>query len=237
MKSYLKTHHQLIRTALENFNQDFLEENRIIFGGGTRIALELDEYRESIDIDFLCPDKQSFRAVRQEVSEYSLGNLVKKDFLYPRGIRSDRDAVRCFIEINKTRVKLEFVSFADYQLKADPNAPFSVPALSKSSCYLTKILANADRYTETPYKDIFDILAMFSSWGEIPEDAWEEADAHYGKSVVVNNLIKSCNQIAQNKLKYKTIAIEELDISPEFTERLLDITFPVFVDYINDFKI
>ena len=84
MQNYSKTHHQLIRTALENFNHDFLAQHRIIFGGGTRIALELSEYRESIDIDFLCPDKQSYRAVRHEVTEYSLGNLVKNDFSYPR---------------------------------------------------------------------------------------------------------------------------------------------------------
>ena len=52
MQNYSKTHHQLIRTALENFNHDFLAQHRILFGGGTRIALELSEYRESIDIDF-----------------------------------------------------------------------------------------------------------------------------------------------------------------------------------------
>lgn len=233
MSNYLKTHHQLIRTALENFNHDFLAEHRIIFGGGTRIALELNEYRESIDIDFLCPDKTSYRAVRKEVSEYSLGNLVKKDFSYPREIRADRDAVRCFIEIEGTRIKLEFVSFADYQLTVDSNAPFSVPALSKSSCYLTKLLANADRYAEAPYKDIFDILAMFATWGEIPQEAWNEADAHYGKSVVIKSLIKSCNQITENKLKYRKIAVEELDICPEFADCLLNNTHPQFIDYIS----
>ena len=117
MSSYLRDHHQLIRTALENFNHDFFKENRIIFGGGTRIALELNEYRESIDIDFLCPDKLSFRAVRLETTEKSLGNLVKEDFYYPREIRADRDAVRCFIEIENTPIKLEFVSFADYNFQ------------------------------------------------------------------------------------------------------------------------
>ncbi|GAB7225145.1 hypothetical protein VoSk93_43660 [Vibrio owensii] len=48
------------------------------FGGGTRIALELDEFRESIDIDFLCPNKDSYRSVRQEVMNVTLGNLVKE---------------------------------------------------------------------------------------------------------------------------------------------------------------
>lgn len=236
MQNYSKPHHQLIRTALENFNHDFLKKHRIIFGGGTRIALELEEYRESIDIDFLCPDKQSFRAVRLEVTEHSLGNLVKQDFSYPRDIRADRDSVRCFIEINNTKIKLEFVSFADYEFTIDPNAPFPVPALSQSSCYLTKILANADRYGDSPYKDIFDILAMFSTWGEIPEDVWDKADKHYGKSLILNNLKKSCDQISQNKSKYMQIATDQLDIEPNFAEILLDFTYPKFVTYLNEIE-
>jgi hypothetical protein len=43
--------------------------------------LELDEYRESVDIDFLCRDKKSFRAVREQVTNRTLGELVKEDFM------------------------------------------------------------------------------------------------------------------------------------------------------------
>lgn len=236
MSSYLRDHHQLIRTALENFNYYFFRENRIIFGGGTRIALELNEYRESIDIDFLCPDKLSFRAVRLETTEKSLGNLVKEDFYYPREIRADRDAVRCFIEIENTPIKLEFVSFADYNLQIDPTNPFKVPALSRSSCYLTKLLANADRYANSPYKDIFDILAMFSHWGEIPNDAWDEADTHYGKALVFKNLKKSCEHINAHASEYLEIATNQLDINPAYAKHLLQVTNQEFLHYLNDLE-
>lgn len=49
--AFLRQHHRLIARALENFNADYLRANRILFGGGTRIALELGEFRESVDID------------------------------------------------------------------------------------------------------------------------------------------------------------------------------------------
>ncbi|QBL09800.1 hypothetical protein E0Z06_09855 [Rheinheimera sp. D18] len=78
---------QLIATCLHNFNSDYLKQHNILFGGGTRIALELNEYRESIDIDFLCKDRAAYRAVRQQVSSNSLGDLVKIPFSYPRDIR------------------------------------------------------------------------------------------------------------------------------------------------------
>uniref|UniRef100_UPI0040478EF9 hypothetical protein n=1 Tax=Rheinheimera sp. TaxID=1869214 RepID=UPI0040478EF9 len=47
---YRRRHHQLIASCLENFNTDYLARHNILFGGGTRIALELDEYRESVDM-------------------------------------------------------------------------------------------------------------------------------------------------------------------------------------------
>lgn len=48
MNEYKIKHHKLIRSVLNNFNADFFFANSIYFGGGTRIALEIDEYRESI---------------------------------------------------------------------------------------------------------------------------------------------------------------------------------------------
>lgn len=79
MQEYKIKHHNVIRSVLNNFNADVFFENSILFRGGTRIALEIDEYRESIDIDFLYPNKLSYRSVREQVKSHSLGNLVKKD--------------------------------------------------------------------------------------------------------------------------------------------------------------
>ncbi|MEZ5534816.1 MAG: nucleotidyl transferase AbiEii/AbiGii toxin family protein [Thiolinea sp.] len=67
-----------------------MHEHHIYFGGGTRICLELDEYRESVDIDFLCPDRKAYIAVRETLNSASLGQLVNQDFSYLREIRADR---------------------------------------------------------------------------------------------------------------------------------------------------
>ena len=103
-----KIRHQAIYAALLHFDAQFLARHQILFGGGTRIALELNEYRESVDIDFLCPDKASFRAVRAAVTPDSLGQLVTREFVYLRQIRADRDAVRCMININNSNNNLTF---------------------------------------------------------------------------------------------------------------------------------
>ncbi|WED29056.1 nucleotidyl transferase AbiEii/AbiGii toxin family protein [Vibrio sp. DW001] len=230
MAKYKIPHHQIIESALENFNADFFCENNILFGGGTRIALELDEYRESIDIDFLCPNKASYRAIREHVTNISLGELVKKEFTYAREIRADRDAVRTFITLNGTNIKLEFLSCDDYDLtyEYDTNR-FPVPFLDQTSCFYTKLLANSDRKFTAPYKDIFDILAMYKEWGHIPQAAFKLAGNHYGETTIINDLIISLEDIVSNKDKYsnaaKTVKMKDVwsnAIIEEYAFKLLD---------------
>lgn len=218
-------HHQKIYTALKQFNADFFNEHNILFGGGTRIALELNEYRESIDIDFICPNKASYKAVRNEVSNSSLGNLVTQDFNYIRDIRSDRDAVRTAIKIDDTSIKLEFVSFADYELTKSTGNIFVVPYLDRKSCYVNKLLANADRFTE--YKDIFDLMAMFHYWGEIPDESWNIAAEHY----TYKTLFYGLEQAFLNKDNYLEKA-EEYSVNQEIQDILMDEIFPKFKEYI-----
>ena len=205
MTRYKIAHHQIIESALENFNADFFCTNNILFGGGTRIALELDEYRESIDIDFLCPNRSSYRAVREQVTNTSLGDLVKKDFNYAREIRADRDAVRTIISHKGINIKLEFVSFDNYELESIFNVEeFPIPAIDQISCFYTKLLANADRKLIEPYKDIFDILAMYHSWGSIPKQSVILAEQHYGDSVIIPDVITALEDIIRDPSKYTT---------------------------------
>jgi nucleotidyltransferase AbiEii toxin of type IV toxin-antitoxin system len=196
MSKYSIKHHQIIGSALSNFNADFFCEHNIVFGGGTRIALELGEFRESVDIDFLCPDKKSYRVVREQVTNISLGHLVKEEFKYLRDIRADRDAVRTVIAYQGINIKVEFISCDNYDLSAKIDTTlFPVPFLDHASCFYTKLLANADRKLIEPFKDIFDILAMFDAWGPIPELAIILAESHYGKKVIIPDLIKSLNHM------------------------------------------
>lgn len=207
MERYSIKFHQIIESALNEFNADFFCANNIVFGGGTRIALELGEFRESVDIDFLCPNRDSYRAVREQVMNTTLGLLVKKDFTYVRDIRADRDAVRTIISHKGIKIKLEFVSFDNYDLKSCfDTTKFPVPFLDKTSCFYTKLLANADRKLVSPYKDILDIIAMYKAWGNIPNEAIKLAENRYGKKVIVPSLIESINALIKNEKEYEKVA-------------------------------
>jgi hypothetical protein len=229
MLKYKPSHHQAISSALDYFSSEYLSENNIIFGGGTRIALEINEYRESVDIDFLCPNKLSYKAARSQITNVTLGKLVTKDFTYVREIRADRYAVRTIIEHKDTAIKLEFVSFDNYNLSwLLDNSLFPVPFLDRTSCYYTKLLANSDRWTDYPYKDIFDLLAMRGEWGVIPDNAIKLAIEHYGRSVVIGSLINALEDIRKDTAKYFKAA-HDLTISPKYAKKLLNKYVPILL--------
>ena len=102
-----------IHKALLQFDKAFLLDNKVLFGGDTRIAMELDEFRESVDIDFVCPSIESYRAVRSAVSSFSFGNQVTGELELIREIRADLYSVRTVIKVDDTPIKLEVITFSD----------------------------------------------------------------------------------------------------------------------------
>lgn len=220
MPQFELPHHKIIESALKNFNADFLYKNQISFGGGTRIALEIEEYRESVDVDFLCPNKSAYRAVREQVNNVSLGQLVHHEFVYEREIAFSRDAVRTFIKIDGVKVKLEFVCFDNYSLNVVSNGLFPVPYIDRESCFYTKLLANSDRKLSPPCKDVFDILAMSFAWGGIPSSAISKAEEHYG-SAVLKDLKKALEDMITKPEYYKKLA-EGMQMKPDYLSKIID---------------
>ena len=56
--------HRAVLEILGTLRADVLHRCRFLFGGGTRIVLQLGEYRESKDIDFLCSDPEGYADLR-----------------------------------------------------------------------------------------------------------------------------------------------------------------------------
>ncbi len=73
-----RPHHQSIANVLQRINSDLLMKAECFFGGGTAIALSLDEYRESVDIDFMCSSRDGFRLIRRSIKNNTLGDLISE---------------------------------------------------------------------------------------------------------------------------------------------------------------
>ncbi len=221
---YKQSHHQRIDQVLSALDRDLLGECKCYFGVGTAIALLLDEYRESMDIDFVCSDKEGFRRLRNLVSDIGLGRLLKEgmDVELTRGVRRDQYGVRTWVCVDHTDIKLEFIQEARIPIDGSLIPALPVAVLARTGLYAEKLLANADRWPDASilYRDIIDLAAMTAAWGPPPEAAWLKAKDAYGESV------ERAFEAAQAHLRIHpdvlTGSFERMGISGDWQDRIRD---------------
>jgi hypothetical protein len=179
---FKRPRHQSVLRLLDSLDPVFLEQNGCYFGGGTRIVLELDEYRESLDVDFLCADLDGYRGIRSVVLPNSLGPLGKAPLQLVREVRADRYGIRTFVLIGEVKVKFEIIQEGRIPLTHEYLPGIPVPCLDKLSCFAEKLLANADRWADRGVagRDVIDLAFMAGAWGGIPVQALRRAETAYG---------------------------------------------------------
>ena len=75
-----RPHHRRIGRVLSALDGHLLREANCLFGGGTAMALRFGEYRESVDMDFLVSDLDSYRHLRQLLTgEAGFAGLLRSD--------------------------------------------------------------------------------------------------------------------------------------------------------------
>lgn len=183
---FRRPRHLLVKRVLDSLDADFLDEARCYFGGGTRIVMALEEYRESADIDFLCSDRAGYRELRSEVSSHSLGRIARAKLALAREIFADRYGIRTVFDIDGERIKFQIILEGRIGLSGTRDAKLKVPALDAESCFAEKFLANADRWNDDAFlgRDVIDLAFMTSRWdGEAARTGREKAIAAYGRAV------------------------------------------------------
>jgi len=166
-------------------NAPLLREARCYFAGGTAIAMQLGEFRESVDIDFLCADAEGYRRLRSSIFEYRLEEIFPAGIEILREARADRDGIRAVLTCDGMPIKFEIVREARITLTGDDNTGLAVPCLARDDLFAEKLLANADRFADksTMSRDIIDLIVMQIHWGEIPRLAMQKAESAYGLSI------------------------------------------------------
>ena len=166
--SFRRPWHRLVWQVLESLNSDLLARARCWFGGGTRVAMELGEFRESVDVDFLCEDREGYRILRSTVTQRSLGDLASRNLELMRDVRADMYGIRTFLRVDGQPVKFEVIFEGRIPLSGEARSPFPVEVLARSSCFAEKLLANADRGRDrsTHARDAIDLAFMAANWPE-----------------------------------------------------------------------
>lgn len=158
--------HRQVANVLSRLDGPFLKRAGCYFGGGTRIVLELGEYRESRDIDFLCASREGYRQVRETVSETSLGAIAPDAIRLARDVRGDQYGIRTWIDCGELKLKFEILREARIDLAAMQVPRIGVACLDHAHAFAEKLLANADRGLDasTLSRDAVDLAFMMSSW-------------------------------------------------------------------------
>lgn len=175
---------------LEMADPEFMEGANCLFSGGTRLALELGEHRNSIDVDLMCFDASGWGAIRSGVTNNSLGPIFKTSPKLLRDVRAGRDAIRTFVQVNGMPVKLEIIREGNIPIEGAwlPGVP--VPVTSRASTIAQKLLATADRGADraSESKDLIDLAFIAASWPkpeldkglEMAGRAYSPASVHTG---------------------------------------------------------
>ena len=197
-----RPHHQRIEQALEGLDSSLLLKHRCLFGGATAIALTHGEYRESLDIDFLCSSVDGYREIRSLVNAAGFGSLTTGAIAVLREPRIDQYGIRCVLQVAVAPIKFEIIFEGRVQL-ADPlpeDKICGVWALAKQDKVATKLMANSDRWADASVmsRDLIDLAMLADAAGTLDALGVAKALHAYGPSVL-EDLKKARAQLLDRK--------------------------------------
>jgi len=172
--------------VLGAFRAGLLSSCRFLFGGGTRIVLELDEYRESADADFLCSDASGYGELRLIATQRGYDGLftpeAAQEFRFPREMKVDQYGIRFPVVLGDDSLKVELIREARIELGPGVRPDWSpVECLSLEDCFAEKLLANSDRWADRQFhsRDLIDLAFLRLRFGAVPESVWKRVRDAY----------------------------------------------------------
>lgn len=194
---FAKPHHQRIHEVLLALDAALLREHECYFGGGTAIVLQRDEYRESVDMDFMVSDLTGYRELRRVLQDRDtlarfLG-LGRGPLAALPDVRADQYGIRAALPLKTGSIKFEIVFEA--RITLDRPGPedqiVGIASLTQVDLVATKLLANVDRWADDGVmsRDILD-LAMLQPAPKTWTAAVQKAEDAYG-TVVLQSLEKA----------------------------------------------
>lgn len=150
---FQREEHRAVLQVLRALDADLLARHHAWFGGGTRLVLELGEYRLSQDVDFLCSDSQAFAELRNVARQGGPEALFDEEGVasldFPREIRVDQYGIRFPMVGGGFPLKFELISEGRIELDPGVRPSWSpVACLTLLDAYAEKLLSSSDRWPD-----------------------------------------------------------------------------------------
>lgn len=207
-------HHKKIHLILKSLDSDIFKEIGAYLGGGTLIALLNNEYRWSKNVDFICPVGAGYRRLREIIADANFKPQIfftnTHNLEFPRDLKADQYGIRFLIIVDGTPIKFEIVAEARISLNPPEYLPWSsIPSLDYEDQCTEKLLANADRWTDTSIESRYLIdLAVLRHHAPLPEKAILKAESAYP---VIPELKKALVKFLENQ-QYSAKCFTALEI-------------------------
>jgi len=184
-----RPHHRRVAEVLDAIDAELMVRQRCLFGGGTAIVLSRGEYRESMDIDFICASVDGYRELRGVVNARGFQALLTRAIDMPREARIDQYGIRASLVVEGAPIKCEIIFEGRIELSAPLEAQriCKVWTLADEDRVATKLMANSDRWADDSVlsRDLID-LAMQCEEGPVDAAGVAKALRAYGPSVLVD---------------------------------------------------
>lgn len=201
-----REHHIRIATILQALDGDLLARHHCWFGGGTAIVLLRNEYRESLDVDFLVSDRVGYQSLRLMLTDRDGIQSICRSGLNlistcGSNIRADQYGIRTMLRVADVEIKFEIVFEGRIQFEI-PNAEnriCGISCLTPLDMATCKLLANSDRWNDRAVfsRDLIDLAMLDLTRPEL-KSAIEKAKTAYGESIE-RDLTKSIQALADQK--------------------------------------
>lgn len=199
-----REHHVRIATILQALDGDLLTRHQCWFGGGTAIVLLRNEYRESLDIDFLVSDRAGYQALRLMLTDRDgIQSICRPGMkLTPaRDIRADQYGIRTMLRVADVEIKFEVVCEGRIQLEipSKENRICGISCLTPVDMASCKLLANSDRWNDGAVfsRDLIDLAMLDLPPSELGK-AITKAKSAYGVSIE-RDVAKSIQALADRR--------------------------------------
>lgn len=168
------------------------------------MVLANEEYRESVDIDFLVSNRSGYQNLRHEITgKNGLSAIVRKGMKLSTvsPIKADQYGIRTMLEVGGSEIKFEIILEGRIQLEksSESDRICGIHCLTKLDMAASKLLANSDRwYDDSVFsRDLID-LAMLDIRRVDLIKAFKKAIDAYGPSVE-RDLAKAIESLSERK--------------------------------------
>lgn len=188
-----RPHHKRIERVLDALDARVLDQLQCWFGGETAIVLRFGEYRESVDIDFLVSDLDSYRELRQLLKGRTDIAPLQREGTVPvvsrREMRADQYGIRTTLDVDGEPIKFEVVleGRIRFERPGAADTVCGISTLSTTDLAASKLLANSDRWRDDSVfsRDAIDLAMMDLSPRKL-RPALDKAREAYGEAIHID---------------------------------------------------